>query len=190
VFRNTKPLKNEYRHYNIKSVEGPNDFASMEEVVYRRYSRLLAEEKELPQLVVVDGGKGQLSSAVKALERLDIRGKITIIGIAKRLEEIYFPEDNVPIYINKDSETLKIIQQLRDEAHRFGITFHRNKRSKSFIISELNEIQGIGEKTIQKLLKDFKSVKKIKELDENTLTGSIGKSKAEVVHRFFHSSKQ
>ncbi len=187
VFKNTKPLKKEYRHYNVKTVEGPNDFASMEEIVFRRYSRLLNEGKELPQLIVIDGGKGQLSSAVAALDKLNLRGKITIIGIAKRLEEIYFPGDSVPVYINKNSETLKIIQQLRDEAHRFGITFHRQKRSKSFISSELNKISGIGEKTVQKLLADFKSVKNIRELDEEKLADSIGKSKARVVYGYFHN---
>ena len=187
VFKNARPSKKDYRHYNIKTVEGPNDFASMEEVVYRRYKRLLEEDKNLPQLIVIDGGKGQLSSAVLALDKLNLRGKITIIGIAKRLEEIYFPGDSVPIYINKNSETLKVIQQLRDEAHRFGITFHRNKRSKSFITSELNSIQGIGEKTTQKLLTDFKSVKKIRELKESELATSIGKAKARVVYEHFHS---
>ena len=185
VFKNGKPAKKEYRHYNIKTVEGPNDFASMEEVVFRRYKRLLIEQKELPQLIVVDGGKGQLSSAVTALEKLNLRGKITIIGIAKRLEEIYFPGDSVPIYINKNSETLKIIQHLRDEAHRFGITFHRNKRSKTFINSELNSIKGVGEKTTQKLLVDFKSVTNIKSQKIDTLTKSIGKVKAIVVFNHF-----
>jgi excinuclease ABC subunit C len=179
-------LKKGIRHFNIKSVEGPNDFASMEEVVYRRYRRLIEENKSLPQLIVIDGGKGQLSSAINALEKLNLRGKITIIGIAKRLEEIYFPGDSVPIYINKNSETLKIIQQLRDEAHRFGITFHRNKRSNSFITSELNSIEGIGEKTVQKLLSDFKSVKTIKELTENKIAESIGNSKARRVFNHFH----
>ena len=187
VFKNAKPLKKEYRHYNVKTVQGPNDFASMEEIVFRRYSRLLNEQKELPQLIVVDGGKGQLSSAVTALEKLNLRGKISIIGIAKRLEEIYFPEDSVPIYINKNSETLKIIQQLRDEAHRFGITFHRQKRSKSFISSELSSIPGIGDKTVQKLLADFKSVKNIRELDEEKLAASVGKSKGKVVYGYFHN---
>ena len=186
VFKNTKPQKKEYRHFNIKTVEGPNDFASMEEVVYRRYKRMLEEKKSLPQLIVIDGGKGQLSSAVGALERLALRGKITIIGIAKRLEEIYFPGDTVPIYINKNSETLKIIQQLRNEAHRFGISFHRNKRSSSFLISELNTIEGIGEKTVQKLLSEFKSVKTIKDLSEGKIAESIGKSKAGLVYNYFH----
>ena len=186
VFKNGKPLKKEYRHYNIKTVEGPNDFASMEEVVYRRYKRSLEENKSLPQLIVIDGGKGQLSSAIQALDKLKLRGKITIIGIAKRLEEIYFPEDSVPIYINKNSETLKVIQYLRDEAHRFGISFHRNKRSGSFISSELGSIPGIGEKTTKKLLTDFKSVKKIKDLTEVELSNSIGSAKASIIYSYFH----
>jgi excinuclease ABC subunit C len=188
VFKNVKPLKKEYRHYNIKTIEGPNDFASMEEVVYRRYKRLTEENKELPQLIVVDGGKGQLSSAVSALEKLNLRGKIAIIGIAKRLEEIYFPGDSVPLYINKNSETLKVIQQLRDEAHRFGITFHRNKRSKNISTSELNQIKGIGEKTVKKLLLDFKSVRNIKETDKELIIKSIGHSKAEIVYNYFHQN--
>ena len=187
VFKNGRPNVKEYRHYNIKTVEGPNDFASMEEVVFRRYSRLINENKSLPQLIVIDGGKGQLSSAVAALDKLDLRGKISIIGIAKKLEEIYFPGDSVPIYINKNSQTLKVIQQLRDEAHRFGITFHRNKRSKEFIYSELNSISGIGEKTAQKLLNDFKSVKTIKEQTIDTISKSIGKSKAQIVINYFHT---
>ncbi len=186
VFKNAKALKKEYRHFNIKTVEGPNDFASMEEVVFRRYKRLLDENKSLPQLIVIDGGKGQLSSAVNALEKLNLRGNITIIGIAKRLEEIYFPGDSVPIYINKNSETLKLIQQLRDEAHRFGISFHRDKRSKTFISSELNSIEGVGEKTIQKLLNEFKSVKIIRELSETRIAESVGKSKAQIIFNHFH----
>ncbi|RIH63711.1 excinuclease ABC subunit UvrC [Mariniphaga sediminis] len=189
VFKNGRPLKKEYRHYNIKTVSGPNDFASMEEVVYRRYKRLTEENIELPQLIVIDGGKGQLSSAVNSLDRLNLRGKISIIGIAKRLEEIYFPGDSVPVYINKNSETLKIIQQLRDEAHRFGITFHQNKRSKSMTDSELNQINGIGEKTIKKLLNDFKSVKNIKDSDLEKLKISVGLSKATLVYQYFHPAK-
>ncbi|HSO88891.1 MAG TPA: excinuclease ABC subunit UvrC [Draconibacterium sp.] len=185
VFKNGKPNPKEYRHYNIKTVEGPNDFASMEEVVFRRYNRLINENKSLPQLIVIDGGKGQLSSAVTALDKLNLRGKISIIGIAKKLEEIYFPGDSVPIYINKNSQTLKLIQQLRDEAHRFGITFHRDKRSKDFITSELSIINGIGEKTIQKLLKDFKSVKSIKEQTLKSLIESVGLSKAQIVFNYF-----
>ena len=186
VFKNCKPNSKEYRHYNIKTVEGPNDFASMEEVVFRRYSRLINEEKSLPQLIVIDGGKGQLSSAVSALEKLNLRGKISIIGIAKKLEEIYFPGDSVPIYINKNSQTLKVIQHLRDEAHRFGITFHRDKRSKDFITSELNSINGIGEKTTLKLLNDFKSVKSIKEQTLKSLIESVGLSRAQIVYSHFH----
>ena len=187
VFKNGKPFKKEYRHYNIKTVEGSNDFASMEEVVFRRYKRLLDEKKALPQLIVVDGGKGQLSSAVAALEKLNLRGKIAIIGIAKRLEEIYFPGDSIPIYINKNSETLKVIQYLRDEAHRFGITFHRDKRSKTFINSELNSINGVGEKTIEILLKDFKSVKNIKTQNIEMLIKSVGNAKAKIVFNYFHN---
>jgi excinuclease ABC subunit C len=185
VFQNAKPRKKEYRHFNIKTVEGPNDFASMEEVVYRRYKRLLEEEKSLPQLIVIDGGKGQLSSAVKALEKLNLRGKISIIGVAKRLEEIYFPGDSVPIYINKNSESLKLIQHLRDEAHRFGITFHRNKRSNVFITSELNSIEGIGEKTAQKLISEFKSVKNIREQKLDEISRVIGNAKAQIVFNYF-----
>jgi excinuclease ABC subunit C len=186
VFKNGKPNSKEYRHYNIKTVDGPNDFASMEEVVFRRYSRLLNENKSLPQLVVIDGGKGQLSSAVKALERLNLRGKISIIGIAKKLEEIYFPGDSVPIYINKASQTLKVIQHLRDESHRFGINFHRDKRSKAQLGSELDTIQGIGEKTTQKLLKDFKSVKAVRDQNLEALINSIGQSKAKIVFQYFN----
>jgi excinuclease ABC subunit C len=189
VFKDAKPYKKDYRHFNIKTVEGPNDFASMEEVVYRRYKRLLEEKKPLPQLIVVDGGKGQLSSTMKSIDKLNLRGKITVIGIAKRLEEIYFPGDSVPLYINKNSESLKVIQHLRDEAHRFGITFHRNKRSKQFISSELNTIIGVGEKTAETLLNDFKSVKSIKAQTLKALASSIGKAKATIVFNYFHTSK-
>ncbi|WP_343488202.1 excinuclease ABC subunit UvrC [Allomuricauda sp. d1] len=186
VFKDGKPAKKEYRHYNIKTVEGPNDFASMEEVVFRRYKRLLTEDESLPQLVVIDGGKGQLSSALKSLEVLGLRGTIAIIGIAKRLEEIYFPEDSIPLYLDKKSETLKIIQQLRNEAHRFGITFHRKKRSKAAINSELENIEGIGEKTAEQLLKEFKSVKRIREASIDNLTKAIGAAKARRVYESFH----
>ena len=186
VFRNGKPSKKEYRHFNIKTVSGPNDFASMEEVVRRRYKRMLNENEPLPQLIVIDGGKGQLSSALKSLERLGLRGKIAIIGIAKRLEEIYFPDDTIPLYLDKKSETLKIIQQLRNEAHRFGITFHRNKRSKKAIDSELESIEGIGEKTAQQLLKEFKSVKRIKEASIDHLAKSVGMAKAKKIYESFH----
>lgn len=186
VFRNGKPSKKEYRHYNIKTVEGPDDFASMEEVVLRRYKRLLNEDEPLPQLIVIDGGKGQLSSAIKSLDLLGLRGKIAIIGIAKRLEEIYFPKDPIPLYLDKKSETLKIIQQLRNEAHRFGITFHRNKRSKAAINSELEKIEGIGGKTAEQLLKKFKSVKRIREASIDTLAASIGIAKAKKIYESFH----
>ncbi len=162
VFKDAKPSKNDYRHFNVKTVIGPNDFATMYEVITRRYSRLLAENTALPNLIVVDGGKGQLSSAVDALKALGIYGKVPIIGIAKRLEELFYPEDPIPLYIDKKSETLKIIQQMRDEAHRFGITHHRNRRSKNFTVTALEEIEGIGNKTAQTLLAHFKSVKKIK----------------------------
>ena len=178
VFRNGKPSKKDYRHFNIKTVVGPDDFASMEEVVYRRYKRLQEEEQDLPQLIVIDGGKGQLSSALKSLDILGLRGKIAIIGIAKRLEEIYYPDDSIPLYLDKKSETLKIIQQLRNEAHRFGITHHRNKRSKSAIQSDLSNIEGIGEKTIITLLKKYKSYKRVKNATFNDLAQLIGKDKA------------
>ncbi|MEO2051816.1 MAG: excinuclease ABC subunit UvrC [Allomuricauda sp.] len=186
VFKDGKPSKKDYRHFNIKTVKGPDDFASMEEVVHRRYKRLLNEDEPLPQLIVIDGGKGQLSSALKSLEALGLRGKIAIIGIAKRLEEIYFPGDSVPLYLDKRSETLKIIQQLRNEAHRFGITHHRNKRSKGAINSELENIEGVGKKTAEQLLKSFKSVKRIKEASIETLAETVGKSKAEKIFKSFH----
>ena len=186
VFRNGKPSKKEYRHYNIKTVTGPDDFASMEEVVFRRYRRLLNEAESLPQLIVIDGGKGQLSSALKSLEVLGLRGKIAIIGIAKRLEEIYFPDDPIPLYLDKKSETLKIIQQLRNEAHRFGISFHRNKRSNVAINTELENIEGIGQKTAEQLLQQFKSVKRIKEASLESLAESIGRAKAKKIYESFH----
>ncbi|MEH6760273.1 MAG: excinuclease ABC subunit UvrC [Maribacter arcticus] len=185
VFKDGKPSKKEYRHYNIKTVTGPDDFASMEEVVYRRYKRLQEEIQPLPQLIVIDGGKGQLSSALKSLDILGLRGKIAIIGIAKRLEEIYFPEDPIPLYLDKKSESLKIIQFLRNEAHRFGITFHRNKRSKGAINSELEGIDGVGKKTAQQLLKKFKSVKRIKEATIESLSQEVGASKAKKIYESF-----
>lgn len=190
VFKNAKPSKKEYRHFSIKTVEGPNDFASMEEVVFRRYKRLLDEAQPLPQLIVIDGGKGQLSSALKALDDLDLRGKIAIIGIAKRLEEIFFPEDTIPLYLDKKSETLKIIQQLRNEAHRFGITFHRQKRSKASIVSELDNISGVGEKTREMLLRHFKSVKRIKEASRKELNELIGSSRAEKIWSYYHKTAE
>ena len=187
-FKNGKPNKKEYRLYNIKTVEGPNDFASMEEVIYRRYKRLLEEKKELPQLIVVDGGKGQLSSSLKSLEKLNLRGKITIIGIAKKLEEIYFPGDSLPLYIDKKSESLKVIQQLRDEAHRFGITHHRKRREKGTIKSILTDIDGIGYTYAQKLLWKFKSVKNIKKSSLLDIQEVIGKIKGKIVYDFFQNN--
>ena len=182
VFKNAKPAKKEYRHFNIKTVEGPNDFASMEEVVYRRYKRLLEEEKELPQLIIIDGGKGQLGAAMNSLRKLGLEEKIAVIGIAKRLEELFYPGDPVPLYLDKNSETLKVIQNLRNEAHRFGITFHRNKRSKDFVKLQLEEIPGVGEKTIKLLYKKFRSFNKIKEATEEDLTALLGKSKGKLVY--------
>ena len=190
VFKDGKPSKKDYRHYNIKTVEGPDDFASMEEVVYRRYKRLLAEDEPLPQLIIVDGGKGQLSSALKSLDILGLRGKIAIIGIAKRLEEIYYPDDPIPLYLDKKSETLKITQYLRNEAHRFGITFHRNKRSKSAIKSELEQIPDIGKQTITTLLRKFKSAKRVKEASLDELKEVIGNARAIKVYQYFHPQKK
>src|SRR5690606_5004118 len=189
VFKNGKPSKNDYRHFNIKTVEGPDDFASMEEVVYRRYKRLLDEEQQLPQLIIIDGGKGQLSSALKSLEILNLRGKIAIIGIAKRLEELYYPNDPIPLYLDKKSETLKVIQQLRNEAHRFGIEHHRNKRSKSALNTELETIAGVGEKTVVELLKHFKSVKRIANAKLDELEHVVGISRAEKVYNYYHQNK-
>ncbi|MFN5032703.1 MAG: excinuclease ABC subunit UvrC [Flavobacteriia bacterium] len=181
IFRNGKPSKKDYRHFNVKTVEGPDDFATMEEVVYRRYKRLLDEQQSLPQLIVIDGGKGQLSAALKALEKLDLRGKVAICGIAKRLEEIFFPGDNLPIYIDKRSESLKVIQFMRNEAHRFGITHHRNKRSKASLTSALLDIPGIGPKTQQDLMKAFKTVSAIQHATLEELTAIIGLAKARLV---------
>ena len=187
VFKDGKPSKREYRHFNIKTVEGPDDFASMEEVVYRRYKRLLDEEQPLPQLIIIDGGKGQLSSALKSLEALNLRNKIAIIGIAKRLEELFYPDDPIPLYLDKKSETLKIIQQLRNEAHRFGIEHHRNRRSKNALTTELETIPGIGEQTIVALMKQFKSVKRIAEADEKDLERVVGHSKAKKIKAYYKS---
>ena len=185
VFKNAKPSKNDYRHFNIKTVEGPDDFASMEEVVYRRYKRMMDENQSLPQLIVIDGGKGQLSSSLKALEKLDLRGKVAIVGIAKKLEEIFFPGDSLPIYIDKRSESLKVIQHMRNEAHRFGITHHRNKRSKAALVSELTEIKGIGPKTFEEMMKSFKTVSAIKGASLESLSSVIGKAKAQIVRSYF-----
>ena len=185
VFRGGKPSKKEYRHFNIKSVEGPNDFASMEEIIYRRYKRLSEEGEDLPQLIVVDGGKGQLGSAVNSLDKLNLSGKIAVIGIAKKLEEIFYPGDSVPLYLDKNSETLRILQYLRNEAHRFGITFHRNKRSGKFLLSELQSIPGIGEKTIDTLLKKFKTIKRLKTISREEIVAVVGASRAEKLISYF-----
>ena len=185
VFKDGKPSKKDYRHFNIKTVEGPNDFASMEEVVFRRYKRLLDENEPLPQLIIIDGGKGQLSSALKSIDALGLRGKMAIIGIAKRLEELFYPGDSVPLYLDKKSETLKVIQQLRNEAHRFGITFHRDKRSKAAIQTSVELIPGIGEKTMLTLIKHFKSVKRLKLATENEISEVVGVSKAKKITDFY-----
>ena len=187
VFRNAKPFKKDYRHFKIKTVEGPDDFASMEEVVHRRYKRLSDEGQSLPQLIIIDGGKGQLSSAVKSLDRLGLRGKIAIIGIAKRLEEIYYPGDSIPMYLDKKSETLKIIQQLRNEAHRFGLTLHRNLRSKAALKSPLDGVDGIGPKTKEILLKEFKSLKRIKVASEIEIIQLLGKVKGVKIYQKLQS---
>lgn len=189
VFKDGKPSKKDYRHFNIKTVEGPNDFASMEEVVYRRYRRMLDENQPLPQLIIIDGGKGQLSSALKSLDELGLRGKIAIIGIAKRLEELFYPGDSVPLYLDKKSETLKIIQHLRNEAHRFGITHHRDKRSKSALQTSMETIPGIGEKTMLALLKHFKSVKRLQSATEKEISEVIGASKAKKISEFYNIGK-
>ncbi|WP_320813946.1 excinuclease ABC subunit UvrC [Flavobacterium sp.] len=185
VFKDGKPSKKDYRHFNIKTVEGPDDFASMEEVVYRRYKRLLDEKEPLPQLIIIDGGKGQLSSALKSLDDLGLRGKIAIVGIAKRLEELFYPEDPIPLYLDKKSETLKIIQFLRNEAHRFGITHHRDKRSKAALTNSLESIPGIGEKTMITLLKKFKSVKRLQLASEKEISEVVGLSKAKKITEFY-----
>jgi excinuclease ABC subunit C len=185
VFRNARPSKNEYRHFNIKTVTGPDDFSSMEEIVYRRYRRMSEENQNPPQLIIIDGGKGQLSSAMKSIDKLGLREKITVIGIAKKLEEIYFPGDSVPIYLDKNSISLKIIQQLRNEAHRFGINFHRNKRSSEMIKSDLDQIKGIGPKTKEILLKHFDSVDKIKSASGEELENLVGSAKSAILSEYF-----
>jgi excinuclease ABC subunit C len=185
VFRNGRPSKKDYRHFNIKTVTGPDDFSSMEEVIYRRYKRMLEEKNPVPQLVVIDGGKGQLSSAMKSIEKLGLRETITVIGIAKKLEEIYFPGDSVPIYLDKNSYSLKLIQQMRNEAHRFGINFHRDKRSSEMTSSGLDKIKGIGPRTKEVLLKRFDSPEKIRETTLSELEKLVGKSKASILTKFF-----
>ena len=188
VFKEGKPSKKDYRHFNIKTVVGPDDFASMEEVVYRRYKRMLDENQPLPQLIIIDGGKGQLSSALKSIDELGLRGKIAIIGIAKRLEELFYPGDSVPLYLDKKSETLKVIQQLRNEAHRFGNTFHRDKRSQSALNSSIESIPGIGEKTMLSLIQHFKSVKRLKLASEKEISDVVGVSKAKKITDFYKTN--
>jgi excinuclease ABC subunit C len=185
VFKNAKPSKKDYRHFNIKTVEGADDFASMEEVVFRRYKRLLEEGAPLPQLIVIDGGKGQLSSSLKALEKLGLRGKIAIVGIAKKLEELFFPGDSIPVYIDKRSESIRVIQYLRNEAHRFGIAHHRNKRSKGALVSELTEIKGVGEKTYEQLIQTFKSIGGVQRASLEELTAAVGSAKAKIIRAHF-----
>ena len=190
VFRNAKPSKKEYRHFNIKTVEGVDDFATMREVIIRRYSRLIQEGQELPQLLIVDGGKGQVTSAIEALDSIGLHGQMTVVGIAKRLNEVYFPGDNIPLYIDKNSETLHVIQRLRDEAHRFAITFHRKQRSKGQVHSTLDDVPGIGPKTRTLLLKHFKSVKRIREASEEELANVIGPSKAKILANALHQRQE
>lgn len=185
VFVNGRPAKREYRHFNVKTVEGPDDFASMDEIVTRRYKRVLEEQTPLPQLIIIDGGKGQLTAATGALDQLGLRGQISIIGIAKKLEEIYFPDDQIPLYLDKKSESLKLIQQLRDEAHRFGVSFHRQKRSSDFVVTELEKIHGIGKETSRKLLTKFKSVRNIMRLPLPDLQKEIGSSRARIIIEYF-----
>jgi excinuclease ABC subunit C len=186
VFKDAKPSKKDYRHFNVKTVEGPNDFATMEEAVYRRYKRVLEENQPMPQLIIIDGGKGQLSSAMTSLKKLGIENRVTVIGIAKRLEELYYPGDSFPLYLDKKSETLKVIQQLRDEAHRFGITFHRKKRDQGTLKTELESIAGFGKTTADKLLRHFKSVKKIREASEEELAGIINKTQMKTLIEYFN----
>ena len=189
VFKNGKPAKRDYRHFHIKTVVGPDDFSSMKEIVYRRYKRLLSENEPIPQLIVIDGGKGQLSSAVESLKELNLIGKVAVIGIAKRLEEIYYPNDSIPLYLDKKSMSLKLIQQLRNEAHRFAITFHRNVRDKKNFNSELEQIEGIGKKTVQTLLQEFRSIKKISEQNLSSLSKHIKPNKAELIIKYFNQEK-
>jgi excinuclease ABC subunit C len=189
VFIDGKPAKREYRHFNVKTVEGPDDFASMEEIIYRRYDRVINEKGNLPQLIVIDGGKGQLSSAISTLEKLNLRGKVAVIGIAKKLEEIMYPDDPIPLYLDKNSETLRVLQNIRNEAHRFGITFHRDKRSKEFIINELSQISGIGDKTIEVLLRKFKSITRLRVAPQDDIVEVVGVSRAEKIENYFKRSK-
>ena len=185
VFKDAKPSKKDYRHFNVKTVEGPNDFATMEEAVFRRYRRLLDEDQPLPQLIIIDGGKGQLGAALKSLRLLGIERKVTVIGIAKRLEELFYPGDQYPLYLDKKSETLKVIQHLRDEAHRFGITFHRNQRSRKTFVSELENVPGIGKTTVEKVLTEFKSVKKVKEASDEELKKVLNLKQIKALREYF-----
>ena len=187
-FKNGEPSKKDYRHFNIKTVEGINDFASMTEVVYRRYRRMLDENAALPQLIIIDGGKGQLSAAMESIDKLDLRGKVTLVGLAKNKEELFFSGDNESLLLPWDSESLKLIRRIRDEVHRFGITFHRNKRSKGTFKNELEGIKGIGKETANTLLKEFRSVKRVKEADEKEIEKLIGKSKAEILKKGFEEN--
>ena len=190
VFKNAKPSKKDYRHFNIRTVEGPDDFASMEEIVFRRYRRLLEEESPLPQLIIIDGGKGQLSAAMNSLEKLGLIGKVAVAGIAKKLEEIYFPHDSLPLFIDKKSQSLRLIQHIRDEAHRFAITFHRQKRNKATLHTELIDIKGISKKTAEKLLNHFRSVEKIRNASEEELNAIVGKSKAKAILRYYAAANE
>jgi excinuclease ABC subunit C len=185
VFKNGKPARSDYRHFNVKTVEGPNDFATMEEIIYRRYHRLLEEGSSLPQLIIIDGGKGQLRAAMNALQKLDLTDKVAVIGIAKRLEEIFKPNDSTPLYLDKKSQSLKLIQHLRNEAHRFGISFHRDKRSKDFLKSQITNIHGIGEKTLEILIHKLKSVSGIQKASPEELIEIIGEAKAKAVNEYF-----
>jgi excinuclease ABC subunit C len=189
VFRDGKPSKKEYRHFNIKTVEGPDDFASMREIIYRRYSRLITECSELPDLIIVDGGKGQLSSAYAILKELGIDKQVPIVGLAKRIEEIFYPNDPMPYYLSRTGEPLKVVCHIRDEAHRFGITFHRQKRSNAFITSELEQIKGIGKQSITALLREFKTISSIRKASIEELTTSIGQAKAKIVFDYFNPTK-
>jgi excinuclease ABC subunit C len=186
VFVNAKPARKEYRHFNVKTVDGPDDFASMQEIVFRRYSRVLREKAQLPNLIVIDGGKGQLSAAMQSLKKLNLHDKIPVVGLAKRLEEIYFPNDSIPLHLNKNSETLRVLMQIRDEAHRFGITFHRDKRSSGFISSELRAIKGVGNATANKLLLEFKTVSAVKKASKEELAFAVGNYLAELIFNHFN----
>jgi excinuclease ABC subunit C len=190
VFRNGKPAKSDYRHFNVKTVEGPDDFATMEEAVFRRYRRLLDEGQSLPQLILIDGGKGQLSAALKSVYKLGLQDRVAVLGIAKRLEELFFPGDPVPLYLDKRSETLRILQQLRNEAHRFGITHHRNRRSRSALQNSLEQIEGIGPQTAEKLLKTFRSVEQLRKASKEEVAEVVGLSRARKVLQYLHAQDE